>query len=134
LVERHMSMVPTLKMFGTTVTRNPHYLDPIYAEVRQFHADGGQLIFGTDVGYMTDYSTDDEFRALAASGLNAMDMLRMLTVAPASRLGVSDLKGTIAVGKLGDLVVVDGDPAVDVGNFAKVRCVVRSGRVVYTRP
>jgi len=133
LVERHMSMVPTLKMFGTTVTRNPHYLDPIYAEVRQFHADGGQLIFGTDVGYMTDYSTDDEFRALAASGLNAMDMLRMLTVAPAARLGVSDLKGTVAVGKLGDLVVLDGDPVGDVGKFAQVRCVVRSGRVVYGR-
>jgi imidazolonepropionase-like amidohydrolase len=133
LVERHMSMVPTLKMFGTTVTRNPHYLDPIYAEVRQFHADGGQLIFGTDVGYMTDYSTDDEFRALAASGLNAMDMLRMLTVAPAARLGVADLKGTVAVGKLGDVVVLDGDPVGDVANFAKVRCVVRSGRVVYGR-
>ncbi len=68
MVDRHMAMVPTLKMFGTTVTKNPRYLDPIYAEVRQFHADGGQLIFGTDVGYMTDYSTEDEFHALGAVG------------------------------------------------------------------
>ena len=126
-----MAMAPTLKMFGTTVTKDPGFLDPIYAEVRQFHADGGQLLFGTDVGYMTDYSTDDEFRALASSGLDAMDILRMLTVAPAERFGVAQQKGTIAVGKLGDLVVLQGDLAEDVGNFARVRVTVRSGRVVY---
>jgi len=133
LVDKRMAMVPTLKMFGTTVTKDPDFLNPIYAEVRQFHADGGQLLFGTDVGYMTDYSTDDEFRALADSGLNAMDILRMLTMAPAERFGVADRKGTVAVGELGDLVVLDGDPAEDVGNFARVRATVRSGRVVYRR-
>ncbi len=133
MVDRHMAMVPTLKMFGTTVTRNPRYLDPIYAEVRQFHADGGQLIFGTDVGYMTDYTTEDEFRALEQSGLNAMDILRMLTTAPAERLGVADRKGTIAVGKVADLVVLRSDPAGDVANFAKVQTVVRGGRVIYGR-
>jgi imidazolonepropionase-like amidohydrolase len=133
IVDRHMAMVPTLKMFGTTVTRNPHYLDPIYAEVRQFHADGGQLIFGTDVGYMTDYTTEDEFHALEQSGLNAMDILRMLTTAPAERFGATDRKGTIAVGKLGDVVVLSADPASDVVNFSKVQTVVRSGRVIYSR-
>jgi len=46
---------------------------------------------------------------------------------------VSAAKGTIAVGKLGDLVVLEDDPAADVGNFAKVRATVRSGRVVYER-
>jgi imidazolonepropionase-like amidohydrolase len=131
LVDKHMAMVPTLKMFGTTVTKDPGFLDPIYAEVRQFHADGGQLIFGTDVGYMTDYSTEDEFRALEQSGLNATDILRMLTTAPAERLGVSSHKGTIAVGKLADLVVLDADPANDVANFARVGATIRSGMVIY---
>ena len=109
----------------------PRYLDPIYAEVRQFHADGGQLIFGTDVGYMTDYTTEDEFHALEQSGLNAMDILRMLTTAPAERFGVTDRKGTIAVGKLADLVVLRADPASDVANFSKVQTTVRSGRMIY---
>jgi imidazolonepropionase-like amidohydrolase len=133
IVDRHMAMVPTLKMFGTTVTKNPHYLDPIYAEVRQFHADGGQLIFGTDVGYMTDYTTEDEFRALEQSGLNATDILRMLTTAPGERFKVTDQKGTVAVGKLADLVVLSTDPASDVASFSNVQTVVRSGRVIYAR-
>jgi imidazolonepropionase-like amidohydrolase len=128
-----MAMIPTLKMFGTTVTKNPAYLDPIYAEVRQFHSLGGQLIFGTDVGYMTDYSTDDEFAALGKSGLTAMDILAMLTTNPASRFGVSNQKGTIAAGKLADLTILDADPAQDIQNFAKVRITIRAGRVIYQR-
>jgi imidazolonepropionase-like amidohydrolase len=133
IVDKHMAMVPTLKMFGTTVTKDPGFLDPIYAVVREFHADGGQLIFGTDVGYMTDYSTEDEFRALQASGLNASDILRMLTTAPAERFGVSSQKGTIAPGKLADLVVLSADPADDIAAFAKVAATVRSGRLIYSR-
>ena len=89
------------------------------------------MIFGTDVGYMTDYTMEDEFRALEQSGLNAMDILRMLTTAPAERFGVADRKGTIAVRKLADLVVLSADPASDVTNFAKVQTTLRSGRVIY---
>jgi imidazolonepropionase-like amidohydrolase len=134
MVRQHMAMVPTLKMFATTVTTKAAYLQPIYQEVRTFHALGGQLLFGTDVGYMTDYSTLDEFSALAACGLNAMDVLRMLTTAPAARFGVSQEKGTLAVGQLADLVVLDADPSQDVTNFARVAATVRLGRVLYLRP
>jgi imidazolonepropionase-like amidohydrolase len=133
VVNRHMAMVPTLKMFATTVTTDPTFLQPIYNEVRQFHTLGGEFLFGTDVGYMTDYTTQDEFRALAASGLGATDVLRMLTTAPAARFGVAEAKGTIAVGKLADLVVLEADPALDVANFARVQATIRSGRVIFSR-
>jgi imidazolonepropionase-like amidohydrolase len=130
---RKMTMVPTLKMFATTVTTNPAYLDPIYAVVRKFHQDGGNLMFGTDVGYMTDYSTGDEFVALQKCGLGTADILRMLTTAPAARLGVSGDKGTLEPGKLADFVVLGGDPASNVTQFANVQTTVRSGRVIWSR-
>ena len=90
-----MAMIPTLKMFTTTVTTDPHYMDPICDEVHQFHQLGGQLIFGTDVGYMTDYTTDGEFVELGKSGLDWKTVLAMLTTNPAARMGVSDSKGTV---------------------------------------
>jgi imidazolonepropionase-like amidohydrolase len=133
IVDRHRAMVPTLKMFATTASTDPAYLQPIYAVVRQFHALGGDFLFGTDVGYMKDYSTDDEFKALAESGLNYRDMLRMLTVAPAARFGVTALKGTVTPGKLADLVVLDGDPATDIGVFSRVHYTIRAGRLIYER-
>ncbi len=132
-IDRHMSMMPTLKMFATTEKPDPAFLNPIYAIVRQFHALGGDLMFGTDVGYMTDYSTGDEFKALAESGLNYRDMLRMLTVAPAARFRVTATKGTVTPGKIADLVVLDGDPATDIGAFSRVHYTIRSGRLIYER-
>jgi len=134
IVDRHMAMIPTLKMFGTTVTKKPAYLQPIYAVVRRFRELGGEVLFGTDVGYMTDYTTNDEFLALEESGLAAMDMLRMLTTAPAARFGVLEERGTIAPGKAADLVVLGGDPAQDVTAFAHVDATIRNGEVIYQRP
>jgi len=133
IVDRHTAMIPTLKMFATTVTKKDSYLKPIYGVVRRFRELGGELVFGTDVGYMTDYATDDEFLALRESGVDAMGMLRMLTTAPAQRFGVLDQRGTIAPGKMADLVVLHGDPAQDVTAFARVDVTIRNGDVVYQR-
>ncbi len=127
MVRQNMAISPTLKMFSTTVTTDPHYMDPMYNEVRTFHSLGGTLLFGTDVGYMTDYSTEGEFEALGKSGLDWRDVLAMLTTNPAARMGVQDRKGTVTVGKLADLVVLDADPAEDLKNFSRVSIVIRSG-------
>ena len=130
-IGRNMAMVPTLKMFTTTVTSDPHYMDPMRAEVGQFHQLGGMLIFGTDVGYMTDYSTESEFVELGRSGLDFKTVLGMLTTNPASRMGVSDSKGSVTAGKLADLTILDADPATDLTNFSRVRAVIRSGKLVW---
>jgi imidazolonepropionase-like amidohydrolase len=132
-IGRNMAMIPTLKMFTTTVTTDPHYMDPICAEVEQFHQLGGTLLFGTDVGYMTDYTTEGEFVELGKSGLDWKTVLGMLTTHPAAGMGVSDSKGTIAPGKLADLTILDADPADALTNYSRVRVVVRSGRVVWQR-
>jgi imidazolonepropionase-like amidohydrolase len=133
MVRQNMAISPTLKMFSSTVTSDPHYMDPMYGEVRTFHALGGTLLFGTDVGYMTDYSTEGEFEALGESGLDWRDVLAMLTTNPAKRMGVQDRKGTVTQGKLADLVVLDADPAADLKNYSRVQMVIRSGAVIWQR-
>jgi imidazolonepropionase-like amidohydrolase len=133
MVRKNMAMSPTLKMFNSTVTSDPHYMDPMYDEVRTFHGLGGTLLFGTDVGYMTDYSTEGEFVALGKSGLDWRDVLAMLTTNPAARMGVQDRKGTVTAGKLADLVILDADPAATLTNFSRVQTVVRSGAVIWQR-
>jgi imidazolonepropionase-like amidohydrolase len=134
MVDRRMAMIPTLKMFADTASSSPDYLNPIYDVVHRFHALGGQLLFGTDVGYMADYATEDEFRALSRSGLDARDVLKMLTTSPADRFGVGKDSGRITVGARADLVVLEGDPMADLLAFARVRATVRKGRVIYLSP
>ena len=133
MVERGMAMTPTLKMFADTASPSAAYLDPIYDVVRRFRAAGGELLFGTDVGYLRDYSTEAEFRALDRCGLGGVDILRMLTTAPAGRFGVGAETGTVEVGRRADFVLLYADPTEDVGNFARVRATVRGGRVLYSQ-
>jgi imidazolonepropionase-like amidohydrolase len=132
-VHQNMAMSPTLKMFSTTGSTDPAYLNPIYDEVHTFHSLGGTLLFGTDVGYMTDYTTEGEFEGLQKSGLDWKDVLAMLTTNPAARLSQSNRKGTIAPGKLADLTILDADPATNLTNFSRVHAVIRSGAVIWQR-
>ena len=132
-IAKNMAMIPTLKMFTTTVTTDPHYMDPMRAEAQQFHQLGGTLLFGTDVGYMSDYTTEGEFVELGKSGLDWRTVLGMLTTNPAARMGASNSKGTVTPGKLADLTILDADPADQLTNFSRVHAVVRSGKVVWQR-
>jgi len=133
LVVRGMSIIPTLQMFEVTVSADPgKYLEPIYSVVRRFRALGGNLLFGTDVGYMHDYSTEKEFRALEKSGVERREILRMLTLGPAERFGVDHETGSLSPGKRADLVLLDGDPLEDASAFSRVRVTVRAGNAVFT--
>jgi hypothetical protein len=73
-----------------------------------------------------------EFRALAAAGLTPEQALRAAGVNAASALGVGLQLGRVAVGRLADLVIVDGDPLADVDDALNVVGVVRNGRFFST--
>ena len=48
-------------------------------------AAGGDVLFGTDVGYMRDFDPADEYALLASAGLSPMKILASLTSTPAAR-------------------------------------------------
>ena len=43
-------------------------------------------------------------------------------------------RGSVEPGKDADLVVLEADPALDVANFAKVRCTIRGGKAIFEKP
>jgi imidazolonepropionase-like amidohydrolase len=122
----HMAMIPTLKLFsgGTNIA-------DIRRMVRRFHDLGGELMFGTDTGYLTDYDVGEEFQQLGKMGLDTVEILRMLTENPARRFGVQAERGRIAPGMIADVTILESDPAVDLAAFSHVRCVIRGGGVIY---
>ncbi len=124
-----MAMIPTLKLFG-----GQSFTKYIQAEVGTYARAGGQILFGTDVGFLTDYDTSDEFALMAGAGLDWRAILASLTTAPADRFGETARRGRVAAGLDADLVVLEADPSADVTAFAKVRYTIRGGRIVYTAP
>lgn len=129
VVARHMAMIPTLKLFSEESD-----IAGIRAIVAGFHRLGGQLMFGTDTGFLTDYNLDEEYKQLFLAGLSYRDVIAMLTTAPAQRFGVGDREGRIAPGMEGDLTVLSADPAQEgAAAFTQVRYTIRKGRVVFSR-
>ncbi|HLF23004.1 MAG TPA: amidohydrolase family protein, partial [Burkholderiales bacterium] len=102
-------------------------------QLKAFAEAGGQVLFGTDVGYMTDYDPTEEYVLMARAGLSPGQILTSLTTAPADKFGEKNRRGRVAAGMHADLVVLSADPAEDVRNFAKVRYTIRGGRVIYPR-
>ncbi len=124
----HMAMMPTLKLFGGQT-----YTKYIQQLVGSYAAAGGQILFGTDAGFLVDYDPSDEYDLMGGAGLNWQQILRSLTVAPADYFGEALRRGRIAPGMDADIVVLATDPSVNVKAFANVRYTVRGGRIVYEK-
>jgi imidazolonepropionase-like amidohydrolase len=133
----HMALVPTLTLFEVEAKRSGESdedahrdMDAAVQQVQAFSRAGGQVLFGTDVGYMDAYDTTEEYRLLSRA-LDWRQILAALTVAPSMRFGFAAHKGRIASGMDADLVVLEGDPAKDVTAFAKVLMTIRGGQPIF---
>jgi len=136
---RGMALIPTLKVWpyemkraGRSADRIDRILATGIAQTRAFVQLGGELLFGTDVGYMTDFDPSEEFVYLQRAGLGTAQILAMLTTAPAARFGQAR-RGRLRPGFAADVVVLDGDPASDVRVFGRARTTMRDGRIIYSR-
>lgn len=66
---------------------------------------------------------------LVEAGLTPLEALRTATINPARVLGLADSLGSVEVGKLADLVLLDADPLADIRNTQRIRAVVADGRL-----
>ena len=123
-----MSLIPTLKLLGDGNDRQA-----VRNEVRDFAQLGGEILFGTDVGFLSDYDPLREYELMEASGLDWRQVLASLTTSPANRFGEGKRRGRIDAGLDADIVVLDGDPAQNVRAFTDVRYTIRAGQVLYSR-
>jgi len=67
-------------------------------------------------------------------GLTGADALRMVTAIPAQALGLGEQVGTLAAGRLADLLVVRGNPLARIRDVHQVIAVYKSGRLAHSRP
>jgi imidazolonepropionase-like amidohydrolase len=135
---REMSLVPTLKLWPYELGKlglPPAVVDAVLgngvAQLRAFADPGGSVLFGTDVGYMTDFDPTDEYVYMQRAGLSYARILAALTSAPAARFGAGARSGRLAAGLDADVVVLDGDPAQDIRALGRVRVTLRAGRVIF---
>ena len=140
MVASHTALTPTLTLWDVEFKKgkaSPQEIEKALSRAAQqlgaFSQGGGQVLFGTDVGYILQFDTSEEFTWMSRAGMSFRQILASLTTNPAQRFGYSTHSGRIAKGFDADLVVLSADPAQDVSAFSKVRYTIRGGEVIYTK-
>jgi len=91
---------------------------------------GVKIAFGTDAGVFPHGLNGREFRYMNEAGMPAIETIQAATLTAAKLLRIDDKLGSIAVGKLADLVAVDGDPLKDISLMEKVSFIMKDGIIV----
>jgi imidazolonepropionase-like amidohydrolase len=98
---------------------------------RAFARAGGLLIAGTDPtgggGVIPGFANQRQVELLVDAGFTPLEAISIATLNGAKYLGRDKTVGSIAVMKQADLVVVNGNPAANIGDIRKVETVFRQG-------
>ena len=98
---------------------------------RAFAKAGGLLIAGTDPtgggGVIPGFANQRQVELLVDAGFTPLEAISIATLNGAKYLGRDKTVGSIAVMKQADLVVINGNPAANIGDIRKVETVFKQG-------
>ena len=95
--------------------------------ITRLHDAGVTMVPGTDNSFGSTYY--NELEIYERAGIPAPEVLQMATLVSARVMKDDREYGSIAPGKIADLIIVDGKPAEHVSELRKVQQVVRGGRL-----
>jgi imidazolonepropionase-like amidohydrolase len=113
---------------GTWIVPGEYPFEDIAAGAARIVANGGKVALGTN-GRVQGLGFHWEMWLLSKGGMPAHDILRAATIFGADAIGLGSQLGSIEVGKLADLQVLDGNPLTDIRNTASVKFVMKNGRL-----
>ena len=91
---------------------------------------GVPIMTGTDVSdsyIFAGFSIHHELEELTKSGLSNLKALQSATIIPAKFVGVDKSYGTIEIGKIADLVILDKNPLDNITNSKTIYGVIMNG-------
>jgi imidazolonepropionase-like amidohydrolase len=140
MVEHGVSMSPTISVYealarqrGNDATWRKQMLPLMYDNLRRFVAAGGTLALGDDYGGVPGMPVTMPMAELLhwqAAGLSPQQIIEASTRGSAMALGLEAELGTVEVGKVADLLVVQGNPLADLNALAAPLLVVHDGQIV----
>jgi imidazolonepropionase-like amidohydrolase len=85
---------------------------------------------GSDVGVFSHGDNVRELELMVEYGMTALDVVKAATSGNARIFHLEDRLGQVKPGFLADLIAVEGDPTVRIGDLRKVRLVMKNGQVI----
>jgi imidazolonepropionase-like amidohydrolase len=120
--------------FEETIKREyfKQQLPTIMANMKKAHESGIAIAVGPDTGVPGAFpgiAVHREMELMVKAGVPASAVLVAATKTGAEYLG-QPLLGTVEVGQIADLIIINGDPLNDITQTLNLQTVIKSGRVV----
>ena len=92
--------------------------------LKALYDNGITILAGTDGGIV-----QHELEVYSECGIPNYDVLRMATYFPAKEFGLLDKYGTVAPGKIANLILIDGDPKKNIKDIRKIYLTIKEGKI-----
>lgn len=127
-IRHSLDRLDTLTYYRYVPNRKP----TLATKFRQLRESGVRLLIGTDAGVPANFHGPATIAEMVTwvrqYGMDPMETIRAATFWPAVAMGVEKDAGTVAVGKIADIIAVRGNPLRDIGVLRSVDVVVKKGR------
>jgi imidazolonepropionase-like amidohydrolase len=131
-----LDWLPPIARRGYTVALTPappasRLLQAKYhAFLKRLFDAGVTIVPGTD---NIAFAYVGELETYERAGIPTPEVLRIATLVPAQVMGEERDYGSIEVGKVADIIIVDGNPAARIADLRRIETVMRAGRVYSVR-
>ena len=88
-----------------------------------------KIAFGTDTGVSPHGENAHEFELMVEGGMPPLEAILTATRNAAQLLKIDDRLGTLEVGKLADVVAVEGNPLEEISVMKQVVFVMKEGQI-----
>ncbi len=112
------------------LTNGPNEYELRKSLVKTIYDHGGKIMAGTDAVnpyVLAGFSLHEELVELNKVGLSPYEVLKTATVHPAMCLGSIEQSGTIEVGKIADLLLINANPLLDISQTCNLAGVMIRG-------
>ncbi len=136
MIETGTRWVPTLELWQHASRKYPvNYGEVSIKNLASFVEAGGEIALGTDYAGAPQMAFElgipiSEIEWMMEAGMTPMQIIVSATKNAARACNMEGQIGTLEVGKLADILVVDGDPLTDIHALTKVHLVLREGKSI----